>query len=545
METMTFNLCDEPWLRVRQMDNTVKEVSLLDALLNAHQYADLAGETDTLDAAALRLLLAILITVFSRVNAKGEESPFDSSDDALTRWKELWELGHFPEKPIRDYLDRWHERFWLFHPERPFWQVTEAAIGTEYKAPKLNGELSESSNKLRLFAAYSGTGKAELSYAQAARWLLFVNAFDDTSAKPKGKNLPSVGAGWVGKIGFIQAQGDNLFETLMLNMTFLKDGRELWSEENKPCWELDEARSGERTEIAMPQAPAQLLTLQSRRLLLQRKGDRVTGFSLLGGDFFQRENAFAEQMTIWQAPKPKKNEKIAYVPCRHDPSKQFWREFPAVFNDQDDSTHKPGVVSWVTTLQGRKVRAIDRSRLVRFRISGVQYGDKDFFINDSFSDTLSFQTCLLDDMSSSWRTRIVDEIDRCEQAARLVGRFAQELATAAGDRNETAEAAGRAQLYFAVDQHFRQWLQGINAEQDDEDEKTAKWRSQARRIAEELARQMIEQAGSEAFVGRRITYDKGKKTERTILFNAPLAYNRFLARIRTLYPKEEQQGGKA
>lgn len=59
-----------------------------------------------------------------------------------------------------------------------------------------------------------------------------MNGYDDTSAKPKGKGLPSVGAGWLGKIGFIQAQGDNLYETLMLNLTLLRDSRECWGESN-------------------------------------------------------------------------------------------------------------------------------------------------------------------------------------------------------------------------------------------------------------------------------------------------------------------------
>ena len=125
----------------------------------------------------------------------GEDCP------AMGIVEELYRLGHFPEAPIRAYLEQWRDRFWLFHPERPFWQVPEAKIGTEYTASKLNGELSESSNKLRLFSFYAGEGKEGLTYAQAARWLLSVNGYDDTSAKPKGKGLPSVGAGWLGKLG--------------------------------------------------------------------------------------------------------------------------------------------------------------------------------------------------------------------------------------------------------------------------------------------------------------------------------------------------------
>ena len=299
MKEIEFDLLTEPWIRVRLKDNTVQEVSLTEALVSAQDYVDLAGEMPTQDAAVLRLLLAVLFTVFSRVNVKGEPELLEKRGQALRRWSELWQLGHFPAEPIRDYLEQWKDRFWLFHPTHPFWQVPEARIGTEYGAAKLNGEMSESSNKLRLFPLYAGQSKEQLSYPQAARWLLCVNGYDDTSAKPKGKGLPSVGAGWLGKIGFIQAQGNSLYETLMLNLTLLRDGRECWGE-NKPCWELEVPKSAERTGICCPDNPAELLTLQSRRLLLHRTGENVDGFYLLGGDFFPRENAFAEQMTIWR-----------------------------------------------------------------------------------------------------------------------------------------------------------------------------------------------------------------------------------------------------
>ena len=101
METMEFNLLREPWVRVRTQDCTVQEVSLTDALLHAHAYVDLAGEMPTQDAAMLRLLLAVLHTVFSRVDGNGVPAPFEEPRDALQRWGELWQLGHFPEQPIR------------------------------------------------------------------------------------------------------------------------------------------------------------------------------------------------------------------------------------------------------------------------------------------------------------------------------------------------------------------------------------------------------------------------------------------------------------
>ena len=93
MKEIEFNLLTEPWVRVRRPDNTVQEVSLTDALLHAQDYVDLAGEMPTQDAAMLRLLLAVLFTVFSRVNVEGEPEPFEEEDDALARWGDLWQRG--------------------------------------------------------------------------------------------------------------------------------------------------------------------------------------------------------------------------------------------------------------------------------------------------------------------------------------------------------------------------------------------------------------------------------------------------------------------
>ena len=93
MKEIEFNLLTEPWIRVRLRDNTVREVSLTEALVSAQDYVDLAGEMPTQNAAVLRLLLAVLFTVFSRVDAKGAPRPLMQSDDALERWRRCGSLG--------------------------------------------------------------------------------------------------------------------------------------------------------------------------------------------------------------------------------------------------------------------------------------------------------------------------------------------------------------------------------------------------------------------------------------------------------------------
>ena len=101
MKKIEFNLLTEPWIRVRLRDNTVREVSLTEALVSAQDYADLAGEMPTQNAAVLRLLLAVLFTVFSRVDAKGESRPLMQSDDALSNGSSQLQRTVFPLKCLR------------------------------------------------------------------------------------------------------------------------------------------------------------------------------------------------------------------------------------------------------------------------------------------------------------------------------------------------------------------------------------------------------------------------------------------------------------
>lgn len=318
-----FNLLDEPWIRVRRPDCSVEEVSLKTLFAHAHEYEDLAGETPAQDLAMLRLLLAVLHCVFSRKNEKGEDRPLSLNvlkskalrEEAVRRWGALWELRRFPYEPIDEYLEQWRHRFWLFHEDRPFWQVasvkkeilrgklayaeakskekkekgeddkkkgknsskeiTEDTL-TPNALSKLNGEISQSANKDRLFNVRSGDMKEELSYSEAARWLVNLNAWDDTGLKKANlkEQLPAAQVGWLGQLGCIQAIGNTLFETLLLNLVLLQDGDKTWTETEKPIWEQEKLSKKERAGKACPENSAELLTWQSRRLLLNREKKR-------------------------------------------------------------------------------------------------------------------------------------------------------------------------------------------------------------------------------------------------------------------------------
>ena len=527
MEPIEFNLLEEPWIRVMTEDCTVRECSLTQVLLESHCYQRLAGELPTQDVAILRLLLAVLHTVFYRVDPEGEENPIQDPYTACKRWSALWQAGRLPEKPILAYLEEWKERFWLFHPEHPFYQVPGASEGTEYKAPKLNGELSESNNKIRLFPNRTGEEKMKLSYAEGARWLIYTNGFDDTSAKPKGKGLPSPGAGWMGKLGLIYAEGKNLFETLLLNLVLLEDGKELW-EAPQPVWEREKPKEGERTEIVMPNNQAELLTLQSRRLALERKEKSVIGYSLLGGDFFSKINATAEQMTMWERKSGKKTEPPYDQPKRMNPERQMWRDF-SIINGTETKERIPGVVNWIMVLKRRNL--LDRNRLIRFRMAGVKYGDKDFFVEDILTDHLDFYADFLDEAGKLWANLVQKEIGRIERTAGLMSKLAEKIFKAEGgvEPKQTEECRHRAaQEYYSVaDIPFRKWLCSIDPAQGDGEylriEKDEQWRAEGYQIARRQGERMVREAGEAAFVGRQT---EGK------IFSSVTAFQSFSREIR-------------
>lgn len=551
MEQMEFNLLDEPWIRVMTEDCTVVERSLMQVLLNSHQYQRLADELPTQDVALLRLLLAILQTVFYRVDPEGEDDPIEDRAAAIRRWQALWNAGRFPVQPIRTYLETWKDRFWLFHPEHPFYQVPAAAVGTKFKASKLNGELSESAHKMRLFPLRDGEEKETLSYAEAARWLVTLIGFDDSAST---KKETGTGTGWLGDRVNVYAIGENLFETLMLNLVFLKDGRYVWAE-NIPAWEQPTMTTAKKREIPLPDNQAELLTLQSRRLILSREENRVTGFSSTGGDFFGKEgrvNAFSEQMTLWRAGKTPKNAVPQFVPASVDPWRQMWRDFEVILGRRED-THIPGVVAWLTELR-RKI-VIPR-KYVHIASVGVTYDSKKGSIADIISDHLDFQMSLLDAAGELWIVLVGGEIHLIDKVARTLGALAEGLYLAQGGQLDGAGKKARQSqrdegmrlLYAAVDLPFREWLAHIGAQHGDDENTRAQeqqcWRSIVFRIADNLGREMVRDAGTAAFTGRWIVNEMAETNDRfftktngerkSVFYSSPTEYNRYLNNLKSL-----------
>ena len=218
---------------------------------------------------------------------------------------------------------------------------------------------------------------------------------------------------------------------------------------------------------------------------------------------------------------------------RHDDAKQIWRNFPAIVG-YDKSSKRSGIVSWINILiDSEELDNFRKEDIVRFKIASVQYGDKDFFVENIFSDFLSFHAGLLTESGRQWQERIKDELVSIDDIAKLVWKLASDLLKAAGGENPEFANRAKEQYYFRVNQPFRAWLENLTSGQNPEEMNVLqlKWRDEAKDIAKELGRKLVEESGPEAFSGRKII-DKNNKE---YFYSAPEAFNIFSNRLNHIY----------
>lgn len=542
MGEQKFNLLDEPWIQVMKKDGKVETRSILEVLFHAQEYVKLAGETEAQNAPILRLLEAILLAAFYQYNVEGEKDEIDEAQMALDRWTEIWSEGRFPEEPIRKYIEPYRNRFWLIDEENPFMQTKAAQRGTEYKTSKLIGELSESSNKVRLFQNRTKDGKTKIPFAEAARWLLFVNAYDDVSGKSSGFlkeqskktgiKIESPGAGWLGRIAQVYARGENLFQTLMYNLVLLKDKGEIWNQIT-PAWEK-ERRDGERVQIAPPDDPGALFTISSRRLLLKTEKDMVTGYYSMGGDFFktaEMRGYFTEMNSLYRHLKATRTKQPSFPLRRHDPTRQIWRDFSNIMICSDEN-QTPGIVGWMQILEDSQ--ALKRDTKIYFDTCSVQYGDKDFFITDMTGDSLTLNVALLNSKFKSYRIGVEKMVETCDKLADASGYCSRNIAISKGNTGEAqlkkAYQDGKTRMYTLIDPIFRQWIASLdpnknNFEQEQQELIKALWR-----LTYHMAEKFEEGCTPDALEGRYYTESKndkdGKKDKH---YSIPESINIYLA----------------
>lgn len=535
-----FNLLDEKWLIVMAGDRgDTEEVSLKELYENAHKYKRLSGETPTQDFAVLRLLLAILHTVFTRFTVEGdanewvdidwdtfqekeeidEDDIWDYKKDLYETWKKLWDRGEFPDIVVK-YLEKYHHRFYLLDEKYPFFQFPTIGepdypySATDNSINKLDGRILEGDpKKPRLFMSRYQTG---LEYSEAARWLLYTNGYAPSkSGNPgKKKKRDSTGVSYLGKLGGIYAGGKNLFETLLLNLNLRENACR-----QRPIWEAEPEIRDFRT---IPDNLAQLFTYPSRQLLLKEdEKNQIVQYrlDLAISNFEYAPNLRIEPFTLWRYDKKldekKWGVKEGFVPKRHDPNKYFWQEMQT-FSSIEEGKYKPGVIDWLATLQGDGLV----TGLITLNAVAENYIQKDGVVDRQIYDQISENIGLLDNQENGWLTVIAEEIKNTERVIRnTLLRFAWDIDKIRNTQNDAVGQKTKVQIFFSIDRRFRQWLIGISP-QDEKKDRTLEWKSI---LKEEIALQgeeLVQGASNRDYMGYI-----DKKTEK--LENIETAHIRF------------------
>jgi len=527
MDNKKFNLTTDPWIKVIEVEtNQTRMVSLIELFENAQRYRQLAGEMHAQDLAILRLLLAILTTVYSRSDAGGDryewlkagadasqslvidEDEADSSEmqgDLLETWQQLYETGRFSQA-VAQYLKQ-HADCFDFFGERPFYQVTAAdydalvpknkqvSAGKGQVAIKqLNRQISESAHTPAIFSPKTGEAKDSLSLDELVRWLITYQNFTGVTDKTKivTDEKFSNSAGWIYRINPVFVKGTTLFETLMLNLV-LTNTREDSAVPalQKPVWEYATVRDyiDERKKQLLPNNLAELYTVWSRILHIEwDEHGRPTIFSA-GVPIFEYDNALLEPMTTWRLDKKTNNYRPAVKGLR-SLGIAMWRNFGQYVKvRQADDTHEPGVVIWLRTLKKHDLISHDKP-LILNSVALISDGNA---TSQSpaveVADNMQMQADVLFDaeISENWPVRIEDTITLTQAIGTDYYHFATDIGQIRNLDVRAFASNMSAKFYDRLNNPFRQWLEGLTGS-DDREEKIALWKQQL----EEIVKQAVD-----------------------------------------------------
>lgn len=546
-----YNLLDEKWIQVASKD-TVEKVSIKELFADAANYKELAGDMKTQDFAVMRVMLAILHTVFSRFDSNGdpyeffevneesflqigelEENDLEDYEDALYQtWIDIWNAKEFP-KVVYEYLEKWRERFFLYDDKYPFFQVTkeviekDAAGGGEFYGKNINRLVSESNNKQAYFSPKDESYKEYIADDELARWLITLQGYIGTSDKKKVGTAKTYSKGWLYDLGGVYLQGNNVFETLMLNFAIAHNENNNLLKMQKPCWEAEtmekniESYFHNRIENI-----ASLYTAWCREIFIdpnRTKEDKFVCFIAKLPEI-EHSDAFLEPMTVWKYNDTGEY-KDKYRPRKHDVNKSMWRNF-GLLTGVGEGTRKPGVIEWLNKLgdiSESEELGFNKENITLCAVCMLDDGNATSWAPiDEVEDTLNLKERVLADTGNTgWIIRINKTISDTKKTIKSVlEKFIKDLLEI---RNmEKADVSKYVeQFYFRIDLSFRKWIESIDID-NDKDTKEIEWNGILKKAMKEYVDELVSSSGLRDYKG--IETSTGVKNIATI-------YNSFLYRL--------------
>lgn len=519
-----FNLLDEPWITVIMSDSGAqKNVSLSEVFRDAQKIRCLAGDTKTQDFAVLRLLLAVVQTVFSRVDASGEAYTYLELDERMRpeepaeedgqeeTWNNLWDAGKFPGAVI-EYLECWRDHFYLLDDKFPFFQVNHIDISKrlpEKKKPTavfgktFNRVISESNNKTALFSPRADAGNIKdcMTEAELARWLITFQGYSGLSDKASlvEKSMkPS--KGWLFDLGGIYLSGENLFETLVMN--YIPPNEEDEFPIQNPCWEHsgNEVLAGLLSGRTVNNL-AELYTNWSRAISINPEMDfaKPISINIVKVPALEHADNFLEPMTIW-----KKNlsgeYKDRFIPQKHRVGQSMWRSFGSIAMRTSKDQHLPEIMKQFVRV---KKTAGNRNITVN-AVSMADDGNATSWMPvDEIADSLRVNDLVItDQQDDGWVVRIKDVVEETKFSVDTIfRRFLKQIEEIRNLNKSGFVERNISRTYFLIDQPFRDWIETI-APNDVKEKKIHEWKLKLERLVLDQAKTIVQEAGNRDFTGK-------------------------------------------
>ncbi|WP_296137271.1 type I-E CRISPR-associated protein Cse1/CasA [uncultured Tessaracoccus sp.] len=494
---MSFNLIDEPWVPVLYARGRSSDVSLSTLFQDATEIRRISAELPTVSFAILRLALAIChhaLGVHTRADVARQLRDGIEVDKVL------------------GYLEQYKDRFDLFHPDRPFYQVgsLHTAKGEVSGLEKLIADVPNGSPYMTM---RSGEGLRTITAAEAAQWLVHAQAFDPSGIRSGavgdplvkgGKGYP-IGPAWAGRIGGVVLHGAHLAQTLTFNMVPVPE-----NPLDIPVWAAPEPQTERRELEAEPAGPLSVLTWQARRVRLEGDRDGVTGVVLAQGDQLKEQNRMpVEPMTAWRYSKPQtaKFKLKVYMPQKHNPARAMWRGVPALLktsSSEIDGSPASLPPATVTSLREQSGWAGDYDLRAIIETVGMEYGPQEATVEEVVNDTLGIQLSLLSEEAAQIREMLDSCIATADACVYALGRMGANVAAAAGDFDGVEGAKDRAMLlaWAELDAPARAWISRLSSASSVPDERLA-WQKLLATTLLRLASTLSEGASTAAVVGRR------------------------------------------
>ncbi len=321
----TFSLIDQPWIPVVNQNWQRQDISLTELFTTWETLKEIQADNPPTTLAIYRFLLAILHRAY-----QGPKN--------VDHWEEIQQDNG---KKAIAYLNKWRDRFDLFHPDYPFMQ--DRAL-TEDKAVPIYAIHTMSTSKV--FSHEHEWSGYRVSPPEAARLMVRLQSVDITSLRAfyppqSAGNRSAVNTPTINNANVLVV-GATLKNTLLLNlMQYFPEGEipSVISGEDLPTWETSYAGKPAKS---IPNGYIHYLTYPWRRLNLVPNDDGMSQLAITMG------NSLPDKISPqqWECGIAFHEDK----PVRFSPARQLWRDAHS-FLQSAEKKHRPRIIDWLATLR--------------------------------------------------------------------------------------------------------------------------------------------------------------------------------------------------